>query len=135
MPSRDQVIPVDDLLTAARQRVSDAGLRVAAGEIGIEFSTLSKLLSGDRSPRSSTRRKLTTWYLARAQAGELEDPAELLGVAFTILAAFFPEPVRVQVRTKFATEFDQVARAHGVALPHAAAVPHAARKKDVPGGS
>ena len=117
MPSRDDVVPVDQLLAAARQRVAEVGLRVAANEIGVEFSSLNKLLGGGRSPRASTRAKLTTWYLARAAVGELEDPSELLEVGLTILAAYFPENIRDQVREQLRGDLAQIAQTHNTVLP------------------
>jgi hypothetical protein len=138
MPPREfrapEVLAVDTLRQAARARVNETSLRVAAGEIGMSHRGLEGFINGAR-PHPQTVQKLTTWYARRAAEGAFDSSRELVDLALTILANCFPSAVRVQVRTKFAAEFDQVARAHGVALPHAEAGADAARKKDVPGGS
>jgi hypothetical protein len=90
MPSPDTAVPVELLLEAARQRVSQTSLRETAAEIGMEHSGLDKLLKRPQKPRPSTIRKLTEWYLRRAAAGELEVRPEVAQAALSVLVQHLP---------------------------------------------
>jgi transcriptional regulator with XRE-family HTH domain len=117
MPSHEHAVSVDRLLAAARQRIGETNLRTTAAEIGIDFSSLSKLLNLERTPRESTRRKLTAWYLQRAQAGELENPEELLDTALTLLARCFPPALQQEVDARVRRDLRTFAEEHKLTIP------------------
>jgi hypothetical protein len=97
MPSSDPVVPVVQLLEAARQRVAETSLRTAAAEIGMEHTGLRWMLERGRRPRASTIRKLTEWYLKRAAAGELEISVGLVHAALAILGLHLPGRAREEL--------------------------------------
>jgi hypothetical protein len=116
MPPRDQIVPIEQLLAAARQRVLATSLRAVAAEIGMEHSGLNKLLQGT-TPRPSTIEKLTTWYLRHAGSGELDSPPELVEAALAILVQHLPPGRRVAATKAMRVQLRELTDAAGVRIP------------------
>ncbi|HYH80564.1 MAG TPA: hypothetical protein VEX86_12230 [Longimicrobium sp.] len=62
---------IEELRSAVRGRVEDAGLRQAAREVGMSATGLSNFVNGTE-PYMRTIRKLRTWHAGRS--GEPMDP-------------------------------------------------------------
>ena len=61
MPSRESAVPLDVLREAARLRVLDTSLRLAAREIGISHQALHGFLNGTE-PYGPNLAKLREWH-------------------------------------------------------------------------
>lgn len=100
MPSRKAVVPgsvpVEVLREAARQRVLNTSLRVAAAEIALSHRGLEGFIKGAR-PHPQTIRKLTEWHLKRAAAGETSISAAVVREALAILVQHLPVQRRESV--------------------------------------
>lgn len=116
MPSPEPVVPIEQLRAAAQERVAETTLRTAAAEIGMEHSGLNKLLQGTR-PRPSTVRKLTTWYLRRAAAGELDLPPEIAAAVTVLLVKHLPEREQVDTAEQILAVIRKQTVAAGLPLP------------------
>lgn len=117
MPPSDPVVPIELLLEAARQRIAETSLREAAAEIGMEHSGLNKLLARGHKPRPSTVRKLTTWYLKRAAAGELEIDVEVVQAALAILVKHLSPAAREGASNQLLRLLAEITAGDGAGMP------------------
>jgi hypothetical protein len=117
MLTRDSRIPPAQLIEAARSRAAETNLRSTADEIGIEHSTLNKLLHGGRTPRSSTVQKLTEWYLKAAAAGQLGLSADVVEAALAIIVNHLPPERRENAIGELREHARELTARYRTALP------------------
>lgn len=117
MPSPNAGVPIGQLLEAARMRVAETGLRAAAAEMEVDYSTLSKLLKRDDGPRASTVAKLTTWYIKRVAAGQFEISPELAAAALGVLVQHLSERDRAAAEAQLTDALRSITESRGVAVP------------------
>ena len=84
-------IPVPQLRALAARRVSAEGLRPVARAIGLHPSSVLSFIEG-ATPRESTRRKLTAWYVREMAAGNDAPDAATVRAAIEILLYSVPPP-------------------------------------------
>ena len=70
MSSPESRVSVEDLRDAARERVAETSLRVAAKQIGLSWAGLRTFLAGT-NPYGPTLLKLRTWYEREHAQSEL----------------------------------------------------------------
>jgi hypothetical protein len=120
MSSRNQPVPegvrVEQLREAARERVLETSLRVAAAEIDLSHRGLEGFIKGSR-PRPQTIRKLTEWYLKRVAAGAARVVPELAQAALTVLVEHVPLERREIVADHLLAVLRQETQTANVPLP------------------
>lgn len=116
MLSRESGVPVETLREAARLRVEETSLRVAAGEIGMSHRGLEDFIGGTK-PHASTAKKLSGWYLKRAAAGELEVSSEIAEAAIRALTQHLPPASRAPARARLLAALRAESEASGTPLP------------------
>jgi hypothetical protein len=116
MLSRESGVPVETLREAARIRVEETSLRVAASEIGMSHRGLEDFIGGTK-PHASTAKKLTEWYLKSAAAGEFNVSTEIAQAALAVLTRYLPPERRAQAQARVVGTLGELAVEVGVPLP------------------
>lgn len=92
----DPAVPVDVLREAAKRRVDETSLRIAAGEIGVSYSGLRTFLKGTE-PYAPTLAKLRAWY-AQTVEGRAMTPERARAMLAALVEPLPPERREEAVR-------------------------------------
>lgn len=93
MPSRAEAVSVERLRQMLAACVQVEGLRPVARDIGLDPKAITKLING-AEPRTSTRQKLTRWYLRQIAAGYGSTDPESANTALGVLLRDLPPSAR-----------------------------------------
>lgn len=105
------------LRTAARAHADAVTLARAAAEIGMTVSGLHSFLGGT-NPHRGTLRKLTAWYLARAQAEPDRITSETITAALAVLVSPLPTRLQADARAALLTTLEERFSAARVPRPN-----------------
>lgn len=93
MPVRAEAISVERLRRMLAARVQVEGLRPVARDIGLDPKAITKLING-AEPRTSTRQKLTCWYLRQIATGHGSTDPESANTVLGVLLWDLPPSAR-----------------------------------------
>lgn len=107
MPSRAEAVSVEQLRQMLAARVQVEGLRPVARDIVLDPKAITKLING-AEPRSSTRQKLTRWYLRQVAAGHGSTDPESASTALSVLLRDLPPSARTDGFRKALAAFREI---------------------------